>query len=135
MNCAIAAAPLRPDRLTLVLRAGGSRQLDVLPRIGVAARDRREDILPLFGLDPWSDRVDESVPEYRHEVVVLQDAALNFFGQLLALVTIERFLILLEFRVEVLHADHVLGLKTAAFEHTFVPVGPAAAYAGRVHDN
>src|SRR3954447_8036660 len=122
MNCAIAAAPLRPDRLTLVLRAGGSRQLDVLPRIGVAARNRREDILPLFGLDPWSDRVDEGVPEYWHEVVVLQNAVLYFFGQLLALVMIERFLILLEFRIEILDADHVLALKTTAFEHAFVPI-------------
>ena len=43
--------------------------------------------------------------KHRHEIVVFKDFALDLLGQLLALVAVERTLILLELRVEVLHAD------------------------------
>src|SRR5688572_14708475 len=62
MNC-----PIRLLRL----------QLDVFPRIGVAGRDRGEDVLPLLRRDLRADRVDERMPEHGHEVVVLQDRALD----------------------------------------------------------
>src|SRR5688572_1185630 len=105
-------------------------ELDVLPRVGVAGGDRREDILPLRRLDPRSDRVDEGVAEYRHEVIILQDAALDLLGELLTLLAVKRFLVLLELGIEVLDANHVLTLEAAAFEHALVPIGPTAADAG-----
>ena len=53
-------------------------------------------------------RVDEGVAEHRHEVVVLQDLALDLLRQLLALGAVDRCLVSVELGVEFLDADAVL---------------------------
>src|SRR5207249_8632443 len=42
--------------------------LDVFPRIGIAGGDGREDVLPFLQHHPWTDRVDERVPEHRYQI-------------------------------------------------------------------
>ena len=70
--------------------------LQLFPGIRVAGGDGREDVLPLLGDHAGADGVDEGVAEHRHQVVVLQDAALDLLGQLLALGGVDRPLVLVE---------------------------------------
>src|SRR5260370_4678669 len=123
MNCPMARAGI------LVLH------LQVFPGIGVPGGDRREDVLPLLGHDPSPDRVDERVAEHRHQVVVLEDAALDLLGQLLPFRGIDRPLVLLELAVEVLHADAVPRVEPAALEVALVPERPASPDPGTVEDD
>src|SRR3989442_6541623 len=108
MNCHIALA-------SLVL------QLDVLPRIGIAGRDRGEDVLPLLGRDAGPDRIDERVAEDGHEVVVLEDGALDLLGELLPFGRIDRSLVLLELGVQLLDAEAVARVEAAALDVGLVP--------------
>src|SRR3989442_8245504 len=101
MNCHIPLA-------SLVL------QLDVLPRIGIAGRDRGEDVLPLLGRDAGPDRIDERVAEDGHEVGVLEDGALDLLGELLPFGRIDRSLVLLELGVQLLDADAVARVEAPA---------------------
>src|SRR2546427_1623149 len=109
--------------------------LQVLPGIGIARGDRREDVLPFLRHDPRADRVDERVAEHRHEVVVFQNAALDFLGEPLSLCRIDRPLVLVELRVEVLHADAVARVEAAALEVAFVPERPASRDPDAVQDD
>src|SRR2546427_7829565 len=59
--------------------------LQVFPRIGVAGGDGREHVLPFLRYYLGADRVDERVTEHWHQVVVLEDPALDLLGELLAL--------------------------------------------------
>src|SRR5262249_27375974 len=95
--------------------------LQVLPRIGVTGGDGREDVLPFLRRDPRADRVDERVTEHRPQVVILEDAALDLFGQFLSLRRIDRPLVLVELTVEIRHADAVTSIETATLEEGFVP--------------
>src|SRR5262249_17527143 len=82
-----------------------------------------------------ADRVHERVTEHRHQIVVLEDAALDLLGELLALGGIDRPLVLIELAVEVLHADAVTRVETAALEVPLVPERPAAADPRAVQDD
>src|SRR5262245_45850056 len=124
MNCVI---PAPPSLLLL--------HLQIFPGIRVAGGDGGEDVLPLLGGNPWADGVDEGVAEHRHQVVVLQNAALDLLGQLLALGGVDRPLVLVELGVEVLHADAVARVEAAALEVALVPERPAAADAGALEDD
>src|SRR6266851_54251 len=85
-------------------------ELDVFPGIGVAGCDcRREYVLPFFGGDPRTDRVDEGVAEDRDEVVILQDLALDLFGERLALGRLVGGQIFVELGVEFAYAYPVGG--------------------------
>src|SRR5712691_7438926 len=76
-------------------------QLEVFPRIGVAGGEEcREHVLPLRRLDPRPIRVEESMPEHRHEVIFLEDRLLDFLGELLAFGGVERGGVFGEFVVE-----------------------------------
>src|SRR2546427_1620541 len=110
-------------------------QLDVLPRIAVARRDRGEDILPLLGRHPRPDRVDERVAEDGHEVVVLEDGALDLLGELLALDGIDGSLVLLELGVQLLDADAVPNVEAAALDVGLVPERPAPGDPDAVEDD
>src|SRR5258705_6709838 len=109
--------------------------LQVLPRIGIAGGDGREDVLPLLRREPGADRVDERVAEHGHEVVVLENAALDLLGELLPLRGIDRPLVLVELGVEVLHADAVARAEAAALEVAFVPERPASCDPDTVQDD
>src|SRR6516162_4889875 len=63
-----------------LVQVGSGLQLDVLPRIGVAGRDRRKNVLPFRCLDPRPIGVDEGLAEHRHDIVVFQHRRLNFIG-------------------------------------------------------
>src|SRR5438876_10696078 len=123
MNC-----PMPRARL-LVLH------LQVFPGIGIPGGDRREDVLPLVRHHPGPDRVDERVAEHRHQVVVLEDPALDLLGELLSLRGIDRPLVLLELAVEVFHADAVPRIEPTALEVALVPERPAAPDPGPVEDD
>ncbi len=99
MNWLIAA----PLRLPYTASAGrGFLQLDVLPRIGVAAGgEAREHVLPFRRGDARPDRIDEGVAEHRHEIIILEDLALDLLGQFLALGAVDRGEVLVELGVEV----------------------------------
>src|SRR5205823_4730984 len=91
INRAMIAPRVRagPAALSLVCRRGRFLQLDVLPRVGVAGSEvRREDVLPFRRCEARSDRIDEGMPEHRHEVEILQDLFLDLLRQLLALIAI-----------------------------------------------
>src|ERR1041384_7361818 len=76
--------------LSFLCRRGGFLQLDVLKWIGIAGGEvGREDVLPFRRRETWSDRVDEGVPEHRHEIVILQDLFLDLLRQLLALIAVD----------------------------------------------
>src|SRR5262245_22323642 len=90
--------------------------LQVLPRIGLAARDGREDVLPFLGCDPRADRVDERVAEHRYHVIVLEDPALDLLGQPLPLRRIDRPFVLVELTVEVRHTDSVTRIEAPTLE-------------------
>src|SRR5206468_5900825 len=109
--------------------------LQVLPGIGIAGGDGREDVLPLLRHDAGADRVDERVAEHGHEVVVFQDAALDLFGELLSLRGIDRPLVLVELGVEVLHADAIASVEAAALEVALVPERPASRDPDAVQDH
>src|SRR5262245_39528733 len=121
-NCTIAFRPL-------VLH------LQVFPGIGVARRDGREHVLPLLLGDAGADRVHERVAEHRHEIVVLEDAALDLLGELLTLGGVDRPLVLIELAVEVLDADAVTRVEAAALEVPLVPERPAPADPGALQDD
>src|SRR2546426_10110657 len=89
-------------------------QLDVLPRIGIAGRDRGEDVLPLLGCDAGPDRIDERVAEDGHEVVVLEDGALDLLGELLPFGRIDGSLVLPELGVQLLDAEAVARAEAPA---------------------
>src|SRR2546422_10800288 len=110
-------------------------QLDVLPRIGIAGRDRGEDVLPLLGRDAGPDRVDERVAEDGHEVVVLEDGALDLLGELLALDGIDGSLVLLELGVQLLDADAVPNVEAAALDVALVPERPPPGDPDAVEDD
>src|SRR5215475_4387170 len=110
-------------------------QLDVFPRIGIAGRDGREDVLPLHRGDARPDRVHERVAEHRDQVVVLENPALDLLGELLALGRVDRPLVLVELAVEILDADAIAGVEAAALEVAFVPERPAPADPGAVEDD
>src|SRR5260370_20315077 len=85
-------------------------ELDVFPGIGVAGCDcRREYVLPSFGGDPRTDRVDEGVAEDRDEVIILQDLALDLFGERLAFDRLVGGQIFVELGVEFAYANPVGG--------------------------
>src|SRR5258708_5820638 len=100
-------------------------QLQILPRIGVAGRDRREDVLPLLGREERAERVEEGMREHGHQVVVLENPFLDRPRQLLPLGGVDRFLVLLELGVEVLHAAPVARADPAALKEGLVPERPA----------
>src|SRR5215510_7490758 len=114
---------------------GGFLEGDVLPRVGVSAGDRGEDILPLGGRDPRAERVDESMAEDRDEIVLLEDRPLDVLSQFLAFGAVIRGEVFLEFVVECGDAEEILRVKAAAFEHRIVPVRPAATDARGVEDD
>src|SRR5215470_6011330 len=95
--------------------------LQVLPGIGVSRGDGREDVLPFLRRHPRADRVDERVAEHGHQVVILEDPALDFLGQLLSLSRIDRPLVVIELAVEIPHADAVARVEAATLEERLVP--------------
>src|SRR5712691_1980189 len=101
-------------------------QSQVLPGIGVAGRDRGEDVLPRLGRELGPDRVDERMAEHGYQIVVLEDAPLDLLGQLLALGRIDRSLVLLELGVQILDADPIARAEAAALEVGLVPERPAS---------
>src|SRR5438132_8254997 len=109
--------------------------LDVFPWIGIAGSDGREDVLPLLQHDPWTDRVDERVPEHGYQIVVLENRALDLLGELLALRRVDRPLVLIELAVEVLHADAVARAEASALEVALVPERPASRDPDAVQDD
>src|SRR5919197_757087 len=123
MNVNISAASL------LVLH------LQILPGIGIAGGDGREDILPLLRRHARTDRVDEGVAEDRHQIVVLKNRALDLLRQLFALGRIDGALVLVELAVEILHADPIARVEAAALEMAFVPERPAPGDAHAVEDH
>src|SRR5204862_8363953 len=88
--------------------------------------DGREHVLPLLRHDLGADRVDERVAEHGHQLVVLEDSALDLLGELLALGWVDRALILIELAVEVFHTDTITRVEAPALEVAFVPEGPAS---------
>src|SRR6516225_2863204 len=103
-------------------------QLDIFPRIGIpCALVTGEHILPVRRLDAGADRVHEGVTEHRHEIIILQDRALDLLGQRLTFGGLIGSEVLLVFDVELLDAELVGGEHAAAFELRFVPIGPAGA--------
>ena len=87
------------------------------------------------GGDARPDRVHEGVAEHRNEIVILEDPALDFLGQLFALGGLHRGDILLELGVEILDADRIRDELAAAFEQRLVPIGPARADTGASEDD
>ena len=73
--------------------------------------------------------------EHRDEVVIIEDLALDLFGQPLSLGGIIGSEIAIVFGVEVLHAKRIGGQEAAAFEVRLVPIGPAGADAGAGEDD
>src|SRR2546427_12731839 len=65
-------------------------ELDLLPGKGVTRRDGRENILPLLRRNSGANGIDEGVPEDGHEIQIFQNAALDFFCELLALGRVNR---------------------------------------------
>jgi hypothetical protein len=61
------------------------------------------------------------VAEHGHQVVILEDPALDLLGQFLSLRRIDRPLVLVELAVEVGDADAVTRVEAAALERGFVP--------------
>src|SRR5215471_11978612 len=109
-------------------RVSSGFQLDVFPGIRIARADRaREHVLPFRCLDPRPDRVHESVAEHRHEIVVLEDRALDLLRQSLALLGLLRCQVLVVLGIEFFDAELVGGEHAAAFEVRLVPIGPAGA--------
>src|SRR4029453_3467070 len=100
--------------------------LQVLPGIGIAGGDGREDVLPLLRGDTGADRVDERVAEHRHEIIVVEDAALDLLGELLSLSGIDRALVQLELGVEILDANAITRAEAATLEVGLVPERPAS---------
>src|SRR6059036_755964 len=109
--------------------------LQVFPRIGVAGGDSREHVLPLLRHYLGADRVDERVTEHGHQVVVLEDPALDLLGELLALGRVDRALVLVELAVEVLHTDTITRVEAPALEVAFVPEGPASCDPDALEDD
>src|SRR5919108_4274498 len=91
-------------------------QCNVFPGVGVARRDRLKDILPFRCRNPGPDGIDESVAKHRHEIVILQDSALDLLRQPLTLFWLDRLLVALEFVVQLFDANHILGVEATAFE-------------------
>src|SRR4029450_6650576 len=80
-------------------------------------------------------RAPERVGAPRHQIVVLENAALDLLGELLALGRVDRPLVLVELAVQVLHADAVARVEAAALEVALVPERPASADPGAVQDD
>src|SRR5262245_17451804 len=85
--------------------------------------------------DAGADRVHKRVAEHRHQIIVLEDAALDLLGELLALGGIGRPLVLVELAVEVLHADAIARVEAAALELPLVPERPAPADPSALQDD
>src|SRR6516162_10871821 len=94
-------------------RQASGLQLDFLPRIGIAGGHGRKHVMPSLSSDPCADAVVEGVTEYRDEIVILQDRALDLVCQLLALLGAVRFSVLHELVVEIGDANRV-GPEAAA---------------------
>ncbi len=73
--------------------------------------------------------------EDRDEVVVFEDLALDLLGERLPLSGLVGGHVSVELRVEILYANPIGGELAATFEIRFIPVGPAGADAGAVHDD
>src|SRR4029077_409236 len=110
-------------------------ELNVFPGIGVSSGDCREHVLPFGGRDARTDRADDGVAEYRDKVVVLEDPALDLFGQRLSFGGIVGCEVSIVFGVEVAHAERIGGEEATAFEIRLIPVGPARANAGAGEDD
>src|SRR5438132_10884595 len=89
-------------------------QLDLLPGKGIARRNGGEDILPLLRRNSGANGVHEGVPEEGHEIEMLQNAALDLLGQLLALGRVYGLLVLGKLRIQLLHAHAIAYAKPTA---------------------